>query len=188
MFVISLRNTSGWVLLMRQHSKFFGGSKFSSDLTLKTKWYYGCCDDFWRSVLQIKIWKKKTDFKPLSLSDTANVCYYYDTWVTGVNIAYVFVDRNSRGKTIEWLFKSSLRPFSYYECSTALWLLLCTQATKTTHLQELAVCLRPRLSPDNAQNRVFVKSANCIQILDVGVVWVWSAAFFAVIINWKMPY
>ena len=47
-FHISLKNTSGWVLLMRQQSKnIFGGSKTSSKLTLKTKCYHscGCCDD-----------------------------------------------------------------------------------------------------------------------------------------------
>ena len=48
MFHISLKNTYGWVLLMKKYSKkVFDGSKLSSKLTLKIKWYHscGCCDD-----------------------------------------------------------------------------------------------------------------------------------------------
>ena len=143
---------------------------------------------FLKKCVADKYFEKKSDFKPLSLSDTGNVCYYYDTWVTGVTLCMCLLTEIPEEKHNWVIIKSILRSFSYFECSTALWLLLCSQATKATHLQELAVCFRPRLSPDDAQNRVFAKSASCIQILDVGVVWVWSAAFFAVIINWKMPY
>ena len=63
-------NLSEWVLLVRQHSKKkFGGSKASSKLTLKTKWYhsYGCHDDS-QSCEQLKkhvtdkYFEKKVDF------------------------------------------------------------------------------------------------------------------------------
>ena len=79
-------------------------------------------------------------------------------------------DRNSEGKTshIEWLYESNLRFFGYFKCSTALWLLLWTPAAKATCLQELTGCFRPRLSPD-AQNRLFAKNENCIQILDTSL-------------------
>ena len=56
---ISLKSTSGQVLLMRQHSekKKIGESKPSSKLTLRTKrkWYHscGCCDDS-QSCIQLK--------------------------------------------------------------------------------------------------------------------------------------
>ena len=40
-----------------------------------------------------------------------------------------------------------------------------TPAAKTTRLQKLVGCFRPRLSPD-AQNRAFAKHKSCTQILD----------------------
>ena len=67
MFHISLKNTSGWVSACNEATlkKIFSGSKPSSKLTLKTKWYHSCsCSDDsqvvnnWRSVLLINILKK----------------------------------------------------------------------------------------------------------------------------------
>ena len=67
MFHISLKNTSGWVSACNEATlkKIFSGSKPSSKLTLKTKWYHSCsCSDDsqvvnnWRSVILINILKK----------------------------------------------------------------------------------------------------------------------------------
>ena len=59
-----IKNTSGSVLLMQQHSKKIGESKPSSMLTMKTKWLSVVAAVMifevaknWRSVLQI-LWKK----------------------------------------------------------------------------------------------------------------------------------
>ena len=74
-------------------------------MTLKTQWYHscGCCDDSWsceqlNKCVTYKYFEKKLDFEPLSPSVIGNVCYHYNTWVTGVYMAYMF-DRNSGGKT-----------------------------------------------------------------------------------------
>ena len=70
----------------------------------------------WRSELQKNILKK-------SYKVTGDIGYHYNTWVTGVCMAYMF-DRNSGGKTfqIEWLFESNLRSFGCFKkFSTALW-------------------------------------------------------------------
>ena len=105
----------------------FGWRKPSSKLTLKAKWYQscGCCDGDLRSCAQLK--KRVTDkyFEPISPSLTGNVCYHYNSWVTGVHIACLF-HRNSGGKTsqIVWLFESNLRSFGCFKCSTAFWLWL----------------------------------------------------------------
>ena len=60
-----------------------------------------------------------------SLFLTGKLCYHSNAWITGVYMVYMF-DRNSGGKTsqIEWLFELNLRSFSYFKCSTALWLFL----------------------------------------------------------------
>ena len=56
---------------MGQHSKDFGGSKPSSKLTSKTKWYHSCdcCDDSpsfrqLKKHLTGKYFEKKLDFEP----------------------------------------------------------------------------------------------------------------------------
>ena len=54
--------------------------------------------NIWRSVLQINILKKKIGFEPELLSVTGKVCYHYNSWVTGVYMAYMF-DRRKGGKT-----------------------------------------------------------------------------------------
>ena len=63
--------------------------------------------------------------------------YHYNSWVTGVYMAYLF-NRNSDGKSsqIEWLFESNLRSFAYSKCSTALGF-PSTSAAKAICLQEL---------------------------------------------------
>ena len=74
---------------------------------------------------------------------TGKLCYHCNAWITGVYMAYMF-DRNSGGKTsqIEWLFELNLRSFSYFKCSTALWLWLGAsgpgfhQMPKMGHLQK----------------------------------------------------
>ena len=69
--ICSIHSRKPLVLLIKQHSKkFFGGSKPSSKLTLKTKWYHscGCCDDS-HSCKQLKkhvkdkYFGKKLDFE-----------------------------------------------------------------------------------------------------------------------------
>ena len=163
MFHVSSKNISGWVLLIRQHSKKIIGCKPSSKLILKTKWYHicECCDDsrsceLLKKHVTDKYLEKKVKLWSLSPFITGNTCYHYNTWVTGVYMAYIF-DRNSRGKAsqIEWA-KSNLRSFGYFECLAALWLLL-DPSCKGTLLQELTGHFRPRLSPD-AQNRAFPKN------------------------------
>ena len=64
-------------------------------------------------------------FETKSPSLTGNVCYHYNSWVTGVHIACLF-HRNSGGKTsqIVWFLESNLRSFGCFKCSTAFWLWL----------------------------------------------------------------
>ena len=155
---------------MRQHSKKIRGSKPSSRLTLKTRWCRncGCCDDpwswdNWRILFRINIFLKRLDFTPKSPFLTGNVCYYYNTWVTGVYMTYMF-DRNSGGKISNWIIIwINLKTFSYFKSPTVLWHFL-DPSYKAICLQELAGCFKPSLLPD-AQNRTFAKNKSCIQIL-----------------------
>ena len=99
---------------------------------MKIKWYHSCgsCYDS-RSCAQVKksvtnkYLKIKLYFEPESPSVTRNVCYHYNSRVTGAYMACMFV-RNSGGNTsqIGWFFESNLRPFGYFKCATALWFTL----------------------------------------------------------------
>ena len=129
-----------------------GRRKPSSKLTLETKWYHSCgysddsqsCEQL-KKRKRISLWnayvtwqehtvklkkhvtdksfEKKLDFEPEFSSITGNVCYHYNSWVTGVCMACIF-HRHSGEKAsqIEWLFESNLKSFGYFKCSTALWL------------------------------------------------------------------
>ena len=123
----------------------------------------------WRSVLQIKIERfgKKLDFESECYSVTGKVCYRYNSWVTGVYIAYAwqkFRRKNLSYWVIIWI---NLRSFGCFNCSTALWLPLDPSCKGNT--QELAECFRPSLSPD-AQNRAVAKNGSCIQIVDTALI------------------
>ena len=118
---------------MRQHSKKIRGSKPSSRLTLKTRWCRncGCCDDPWswdngRILFRINIFLKKLDFTPKSPSLTGNVCYYYNTWVTGlVSIWHICLTEIPEEKIANWIIIwINLRTFSYFKSPTVLWLFL----------------------------------------------------------------
>ena len=82
-----------------------------------TLWICGCFDNS-QSCEQLKkhvtdkYFEKKLDFEPSSTFITGNVCFHYNTWVTGFYMAYMF-DRNSGRKTsqTEWLTESNLRSF-----------------------------------------------------------------------------
>ena len=67
----------------------------------------------WRSVLQI-FWKNRL-WTLITFCYIGYVCYYYNTWVIGVYMAYVF-DWNSGGKTsqIEWWFESNIKSSGYF--------------------------------------------------------------------------
>ena len=117
----------------------------------------------WRSMLQINHLKK------VKLWTRILFCYRKSSWVTGVNMVYMF-HRNSRGKTsqIEWIFESNLRSFGYFNYSTVIWLPLdpsCKGNTLTwvgwvlqvqfvTWSPKLGICKKwklhsnPRYSPD----------------------------------------
>ena len=112
--------------------KNFGGSKPSSKLTLKTKWYHscGCCDDC-QSCEKLKKHVSDENFeKKVRLWTLVTFRYrkcmlllqYLSDWCLH---EYMF-DRNPGGKTsqIEWLFESNLMSFGYLKCFIALWLLL----------------------------------------------------------------
>ena len=96
--------------------KTFGGSKPSSKLSSKTKWYhsYSCYDNS-QSCKQLKkcvtdnYFEKKLGFELQSPSVSENVCYYYNTWVTGIYMVYM-VGRRGKTPQIEWLFESNFRP------------------------------------------------------------------------------
>ena len=112
---------------------FFGGSKLSSKLTLKTKCYHSrdcrdiswscgqlkqCVTDKYFFFLKIRLWtliafRYRNCMLPLQ--------YLSDWYLHGV-----YFDRISRGKTsqIERLFETNLKSCGYFKCSTALWLLL----------------------------------------------------------------
>ena len=125
----------------------------------------------WRSVFQINILKKKKIIIEAP-SFAGEGRYYYNSWVTGVYMAYMF-DRNSGGKTsqIEWLFESNLRSFDYFKCSTISALqrfgFPWTPAAKAACLQGLALRFSSRLSLDAHLQ----KSGTCIQILDTALFW-----------------
>ena len=60
-----------------------------------------CCNDSWcleqlKKCVTDKYFEKK--FEPKSPSFTGKVCCHYDSWATGVYMAFKF-DRNSGGKT-----------------------------------------------------------------------------------------
>ena len=83
------------------------GSKYSSELTLITKWYYscGCCHDSLsckqlKKCVTDKYLRKKVRHWTLFTFVTENLCYHYNTWVTGVYMMYMF-DRNFGGKNLE---------------------------------------------------------------------------------------
>ena len=105
-----LKNTSRWMLLMRQHSKKLlvevnppqscpqkqnGTTVIVAMIILKVV-------NNWRSVLQIIIMKK-------SPSVSENVCYYYNTSVMGIYMVYM-VGRRGKTPQIESLFESNFRP------------------------------------------------------------------------------
>ena len=74
-----LKNTSGWVLLMRQHSKkCLVEVNPPQSWHWKTIWYYsrGCCDDSWSCEQRKKYFLKK-DFNHAP----GNICYHCNTWV-----------------------------------------------------------------------------------------------------------
>ena len=79
----------------------------------------------WRNVLQINVWKKKSDIEPESPSITGKVCYHYTSWVTDIYMADMF-NRNYGGKTsqIKWFFESKLTVVS------AKCLLICFECLK----------------------------------------------------------
>ena len=105
-----------------------------------------------------RYFEKKVDFEPESPSVTGKVCYHYNSWVTGIYMAFIFHKRLSG-----WL--SHLRLSDHlnqlYGLLAALSALQCFDfpwipAAKAACLQELAGYFRPRLSYD-AQNRAFAK-------------------------------
>ena len=74
-----------------------GRRKPSSKLTLETKWYHSCgYSDDSQSCEQLKkcvtdeSFEKKLDFEPEFSSITGNVCYHYNSSVTGVYMACIF--------------------------------------------------------------------------------------------------
>ena len=125
---VSLKNTSGWVLLTRQCSK-----KLLVEISppqswpWKFKWCYncGCCDDSW-SCEQLK--KRVTDkyFEKKNVRLWTLITFCYRKCMLRLQCLTCIFERNSRGKTsqLEWLFESNLRSSGYFECSTELWLLL----------------------------------------------------------------
>ena len=115
--------------------------------------------------VKYKYFEKNLDFETKPSSVTRTVCYNYNSWLTGVYMAYNF-DKNSRGKA-KWLFEQNLDPFAPLSILQRFGY-LCALAAKATRLQELAGRFRPRLSPDT-QNRAFAKNGSCIQILDTAL-------------------
>ena len=121
----------------------------------------GCCDDSqsceqMKKQVTHKYFEKKLAFEPKPPSVTGNVCYQYNTWVTGIYMAYM-LHRNFRGKKsqIEWLFESNLRPLGYFKYFTELWLPL-DPSCKGKLLTRVSLVLQARLSP-GTQNRTFAK-------------------------------
>ena len=105
----------------------------------------------WRSVFSKNILKKVGLWSLITFC-YGNIYSPYNTWVAGVYMAYIFV-RNSWRKPsqIDWLFESNLKSFSYFECSTALWILL-DPAAKAACLEELAGCLLQAQIPNRRPN------------------------------------
>ena len=105
-----------------------GKQNASPKLTSKTKWYHscGCSDDSWsyeqlKKRVPDKSFEKKLGIECESYSVTGKVYYHYNSWVTGVSIAYM-CDRNSGGKTsqIQWLFESNWWSFGCFKCPTVI--------------------------------------------------------------------
>ena len=69
-------------------------------IDFKTKLIHSCsfCNDSGnykqiKKRVTDKYFEKKLDFEPKLSSVTGKVCYHYNTWMTGANMAYMF-DRN----------------------------------------------------------------------------------------------
>ena len=64
----------------------------------------------WRIVLKINILKRKLCLEFYLPSVKENVCYHYNTWVTGIYVVYMF-DKKTEEKTSqsEWFSLSALQ-------------------------------------------------------------------------------
>ena len=159
--------------LRRQNSiKIFDGSKLSK-LTLKTKWYQllllWLFSTLWtisNKCVTDKYFEKKVTFGTI-ITFRYRKCMLPLQYLSYWCLHGVMFDLNSRGKTskIDWLFKSNLRSFGHFKCSTALWLFL-DPSCKGNLLSKLAEHCRPRLSPN--AHRAF--AGICIQILDTTLI------------------
>ena len=56
----------------------------------------------WRIVLKINILKRKLCFEFYLPSVKGNVCYHYNTWVTGIYVAYMF-DKKTGENISKWV-------------------------------------------------------------------------------------
>ena len=165
MFHISLKNTSGWVSACNEATlkKIFSGSKPSSKSTLKTKWYHSCsCSDDsqvvnnWRSVLLINILKKSQTLNSnqLPLQEMYVTITILEWVVSSRHICFTEIVEEKQLKLSEYLNQiwGPLATLSVPHCFGFFWI----PAAMPTRLQELAVCFRPRMSPD-VQNKIFAK-------------------------------
>ena len=142
MFHISLKNTSGWVLLMMQQSNKFCG--FSDD-----SW---SCEQLKKHVTD-KYFEKK-----LRLWTLITFCYrksmlqlqYLSDWyLHGVYVWQKFWRRNVSNWVIIWI---------RFKVIWLLWVLYSVFSSSDPSFKEkLDGCFRPRLSPD-AQKRAFAKN------------------------------
>ena len=163
-FHISLKNTSGWVLLMRQHSK-----KFLVKVNPPWSWPWkqnataAVADvmilkvvNNWRSMLQVNILKKRL-WTLIFLLQEIHAAITILAWL--VSTWYICLTEILEQKHLKlsdhlnqiWgplATLSALQSFGFFWFPPA----------KATHLQELAGCFRPRQSSD-AQNRAFAKKA-----------------------------
>ena len=110
----------------------------------------------WRSTIQVnRLWTLITSRYRESMLPLQQLS---DWCLRDIYVWQKFWRKNISDWVIVW---TNLRSFGYFQCSTALWLPLDPSCKGNL----LPGCFRQRLSTD-AQNRVFAKNGNRIQILD----------------------
>ena len=93
--------------------KYFGGSKPSSKLTLKTKWYHSCgCSDDSQSCEKLKMCYRYVFWKKVRLWTLITFCYrkcmlplqYFNDWcLNGVYVWQKFWRKNISNWMIIWI-------------------------------------------------------------------------------------
>ena len=131
-------------------------------------WLLWWLSKLWKTeetCLRWKFWKKSQTLNPSHLpSQEMYVTIAILEWLmsTWVYVWQKFRRKNISNWVIVWIKFNVLWLLEVFYSALAS---SGPQLQRSTRLQELARCFRPRLSPE-VQNRAFTKNGSCIQILD----------------------